>query len=186
MAAAAMPNRLLYLAPLLVFAVVAGYFVWGLNPGRDPSEIPSVLIDQPVPQFDLPPLAGVDRPGLSSTDLEDGQVTLVNVFASWCLPCRAEHKYFMALAEADQVRLAGIDYKDTPDDAARWLAELGNPYGRIGADESGRAGIKWGISGVPETFLIDREGRIRYRHVGPLYDWVLEDEILPLVESLKQ
>jgi cytochrome c biogenesis protein CcmG/thiol:disulfide interchange protein DsbE len=94
MAALAMPNRLLYLAPLLVFAVVAGYFVWGLNPSRDPSGIPSVLIDQPVPRFDLPPLAEVDRPGLSSADLEDGQVTLVNVFASWCIPCRAEHKYF--------------------------------------------------------------------------------------------
>jgi cytochrome c biogenesis protein CcmG/thiol:disulfide interchange protein DsbE len=89
MAALAMPNRLLYLAPLLVFAVVAGYFVWGLNPSRDPSGIPSVLIDQPVPRFDLPPLAEVDRPGLSSADLEDGQVTLVNVFASWCIPCRA-------------------------------------------------------------------------------------------------
>jgi cytochrome c biogenesis protein CcmG/thiol:disulfide interchange protein DsbE len=185
MAALAMPNRLLYLAPLLVFAVVAGYFVWGLNPSRDPSGIPSVLIDQPVPQFDLPSLAEVDRPGLSSADLEDGQVTLVNVFASWCIPCRAEHKYFMAMAEADAVRLAGINYKDKPADAVRWLAQLGNPYGLIGADESGRAGIEWGISGVPETFLIDREGRIRYRHVGPLYDQVLEDEILPLVESLK-
>jgi cytochrome c biogenesis protein CcmG/thiol:disulfide interchange protein DsbE len=186
MTASVMPNRLLYLAPLLVFAVVAGYFVWGLNPSRDPGEIPSVLIDQPVPQFDLPPLAGVDRPGLSSADLEDGPVTLVNVFASWCIPCRAEHKYFMALAEADKVRLAGINYKDKTADAVRWLAELGNPYARIGADDAGRAGIEWGISGVPETFVIDRKGQIRYRHVGPLYDQVLEDEILPLVESLKR
>lgn len=179
-------NRLVYLAPLLIFAVVAGYFVWGVNPGRNPSEIPSVLIDQPVPRFDLPALAGSGKPGLATADLTDGEVTLVNVFASWCLPCRAEHPIFMELAERGTVRLAGINYKDKPADAMRWLSDQGDPYGRIGADESGRAGIEWGISGVPETFLIDRDGRIRYRQVGPISQDLLEDVILPKIRKLQE
>lgn len=183
-AAGTMGGRLLYLLPIMVFAVVAGYFVWGLNPARDPSQVPSALIDKPVPRFDLPALDGVERPGLATTDLNGGQVTLVNFFASWCLPCRAEHPLLMDLAENKSLRLVAINYKDKPADAVRWLAELGNPYARIGADRPGRTAIDWGVSGVPETFVVDRDGRIRYQHIGPIHPSQLEDTILPLIESL--
>ncbi len=184
MAALTTTNRLLYLLPVALFAVVAGYFLWGLDPSRNPREIP--LIDKPVPDFALPPLEGAGKPGLSTQDLTDGEVTLGNFFASWCGPCRAEHPYFMRLAEEGTVRLAAINYKDQPADAVQWLEDLGNPYDLIGADEAGRAGIEWVLYGVPETFVVDRSGRIRYRHFGPIYQQILEEDILPLVESLKR
>ncbi len=123
-----MLKRWLYLLPVVVFAVVAGYLFWGLNPDRDPSAVPSALIDKPVPDFDLPPLDGLALPGLATADLTDGRVALVNFFASWCIPCRYEHPLFMELAAAGRVRVVGIDYRDAPKDARRWLARLGNPY----------------------------------------------------------
>jgi cytochrome c biogenesis protein CcmG/thiol:disulfide interchange protein DsbE len=170
-----------FLIPAAVFALLAAGFYVGL--GIDPNVLPSALIDQPAPRFALPPLPGGER-GLSSTDLA-GQVSLVNIFASWCTPCRAEHAVLNALAQTKRVPIYGIDYKDKVDAALAWIAELGNPYKRIGADD-GRVGIDWGVYGVPETFIVDREGRIRYKHVGPLTQEDVERTILPLVARLEQ
>jgi cytochrome c biogenesis protein CcmG/thiol:disulfide interchange protein DsbE len=180
-----MTRRALYLLPLLLFALVAGYFLWGLASDRNPNLVPSALIDKPAPAFDLPPLEGLDRPGLATSDLQNGEVALVNFFASWCLPCRAEHPLLMDLAESG-VRVLGIDFRDSPEDARRWLGQSGNPYERIGVDERGRTSIDFGVSGVPETFVIDREGRIRYQHIGPLMARDIEDKIVPLIESLSE
>jgi cytochrome c biogenesis protein CcmG/thiol:disulfide interchange protein DsbE len=174
------PWRLLYLVPLAAFIAVAGYFLVGLN--RDPHTLPSALIDRPVPRFALPALVE-GKPGLASADLT-GEVALVNVFASWCVPCKVEHPALTRLARTEKVPLYAINYKDKPDDARRWLAELGDPYGRIGADADGRASIEWGVYGVPETFIIDRQGRIRYRHVGPIMPRDLEETILPKLREL--
>jgi cytochrome c biogenesis protein CcmG/thiol:disulfide interchange protein DsbE len=182
---AAMARRLPYLLPLVFFAVIAGYFLWALDPARDPSAVPSALIDKPVPKFSLPPIEGIGSPGLATSDLKRGEVTLVNVFASWCVPCRAEHPLLMRLAEDDIATVYGINYKDKPVEAREWLEMLGNPYGRIGADRSGRAAVEWGVYGVPETFVVDAEGKIRYRHIGPIHRSELEETILPLVEGLK-
>ena len=180
-----MPRRALYLLPLLLFAVIAGYFLWGLASDRNPNLVPSALIDKPAPAFDLPPLEGLGRPGLATADLQNGEVALVNFFASWCLPCRAEHPLLMDLAESG-VRVLGIAYRDKPEDARRWLGQYGNPYERVGVDDRGRTSIDFGVSGVPETFVIDREGRIRYQHIGPLMASDIEDKIVPLIESLSQ
>ncbi|MFQ6018163.1 MAG: DsbE family thiol:disulfide interchange protein [Kiloniellaceae bacterium] len=182
----AVTTRLLFLAPALGFGVVAAYFLWGLDPMRDPSAVPSVMIEKPVPTFDLPPIAGLPGPGLSSADLESGEVTLVNFFASWCFPCRIEHPILTELAERDRVRLVGINYKNDPQEARTWLAQLGNPYARIGADRDGRVGIEWGVYGLPETFVVDGTGRIRYRHVGPIDGRALESTIRPLLEELRK
>jgi cytochrome c biogenesis protein CcmG/thiol:disulfide interchange protein DsbE len=179
-----MRGRLLYLVPAIVFGVIAGYFLWGLITDRDPRAIPSVMIDQPVPEFDLAPIEGMEGPGLKTADLTGGQVTLVNFFASWCLPCLAEHPILTELVERDGVRLVGINYKNEAEEARAWLAELGNPYARIGADTSGRVGIEWGVYGLPETFVIDKQGRIRYRHVGPIDAGTLKREIRPRLREL--
>ncbi len=179
-----MRRRLLYLAPVVIFGIIAGYLLWGLNPDRDPREIPSVMIDQPVPEFDLGPIEGMTGPGLKTADLTGGQVTLVNFFASWCVPCRIEHPYLNRLVERDGARLVGINYKNEPEEALAWLAQLGNPYALIGADTTGRAGIEWGVYGLPETFVIDRGGRIRYRHVGPIDADALNRTIRPLLREL--
>ena len=181
-----MVKRLLYLLPVAVFAVVAGYFVWGLDPNRNPRNVPSALVDKPVPQLDLPPLEGTGLPGFSTADLTSGEVGLVNIFASWCIPCRAEHAQLMKLVEDPSIRLFGINFRDKPKDALDWLAQLGNPYRAIGVDERGRAAIEWGSSGVPETFVIDRTGRVRYQHIGPILEHDLEEKILPLIEELSR
>jgi cytochrome c biogenesis protein CcmG, thiol:disulfide interchange protein DsbE len=173
-------RRFLFLLPVLIFVGVGIGLAVGLT--RDPSTLPSPLIDKPVPTFELPSLAGGAGPGFSSADLE-GRVSLVNVFASWCVPCRVEHPLLMALAE-DGVAIYGIDYKDPADKAAGWLAELGDPYRAIGADQDGRVAIDWGVYGVPETFVVDREGRIRHRHVGPLQPRDIEETIRPLLAEL--
>ncbi len=176
--------RLVYFLPVLLFATLAGYFVWGLDPDRDPSEVPSALIDEPVPEFELPPVQG-RRLGLSSSDLK-GEVSLVNVFASWCTACRYEHPIFMRLKEEDVVPIHGINYKDEPDDAAEWLDGLGDPYTRTGADLDGRVSIEWGVYGVPETFVISRQGRITYKHIGAVTQDVLDEKLLPLIERLRK
>ena len=111
---------------------------------------------------------------------------MVNVFASWCIPCRVEHPIITRLAERDDVAVFGLNYKDKPEDAKAWLAELGDPYDRIGADRDGRVGIDWGVYGVPETFVVGRDGRIRYKHVGPLTAEAVAERILPLVEELRR
>jgi cytochrome c biogenesis protein CcmG/thiol:disulfide interchange protein DsbE len=172
-------RRLLFIVPLALFAVLAGYFGIGLL--RDPSVLPSALIDHPAPDFALPGLA--DKPGLANADLT-GNVALVNFFASWCAPCRIEHPMLMRLAAEGRVALYGIDYKDKPEDAIRLLAQLGDPYRRIGVDRGGRTFIDFGAYGVPETYVIDRAGRIRYRQVGPLSQDDYDNKILPLLKQL--
>jgi cytochrome c biogenesis protein CcmG/thiol:disulfide interchange protein DsbE len=162
-------KRAFALVPLIIAIVFGGFFLWGLNPDRDPSEIPSVLISQPAPEFSLQAVDGLEAPGLARADLTSNDApVIVNVFASWCVPCRAEHGVLTQLVEREGQRLFGINYKDKPEDAKRWLAELGNPYERIGADLSGRTGIEWGVSGVPETFIIGPDGTVLYRYVGPI------------------
>jgi len=174
-----MPIR--FILPLAVFVLVAGVFAYLLLTGHDASKIPSVLIDQPAPAFDLVPLDD-SRPGFATADLA-GHVSIVNFFASWCLPCRAEHPLLMRLAE-DGVAVYGINYKNERADAIKWLAELGNPYRRIGADDDGRAGIEWGVYGLPETFIIGKGGRIRFKHVGPITPQALDEVILPILKEL--
>jgi cytochrome c biogenesis protein CcmG, thiol:disulfide interchange protein DsbE len=176
-------KRALYFLPLALFLGLAGYFAWGLT--RDPSKIPSALLDRPIPEFALPALAGADRPALSSATVK-GEVVLVNVFASWCLPCKVEHPIFMRLARDRVVPIHGISYKDKAEDSRAWLAELGNPYAAIGWDFDGRVSIDWGVYGVPETFVVDRAGTIRFKHVGPITPEILNREILPLIERLKR
>jgi cytochrome c biogenesis protein CcmG/thiol:disulfide interchange protein DsbE len=179
-----MLRRLLFLLPVIVFAVIAGYFLWGLAPERDPGAVPTAMIDKPTPDFDLAAVPGLAVPGLKTDDLAGGAVVMVNFFASWCVPCRAEHAFLSALAEETAVPLYGINHRDKPEDAAAWLAELGNPYQRIGADP-GRAAVEWGVTGVPETFIIDGAGRIRWHHRGPLVPEVIERDVKPLLEALQ-
>lgn len=173
--------RPLFFAPLLAFFSLAVIFLVGL--GRDATEIPSTLIGKEAPQFDLPPVQGRSV-GLSSRNLV-GEVSLVNVFASWCVACKAEHPVLMNLAAQHVLQIYGIDYKDEPVNAANWLDTNGDPYSRTGADRNGRAGIDWGIYGVPESFLIGPDGRVKLRHVGPLTNEDIANEILPLVRQLK-
>lgn len=167
--------------PLAVFAAVAGLLALGL--GRDPRVIPSVMIDRPLPAFDLPALDGSGAPGLASTDLGQGKPALINIFASWCVPCRAEHPYLMELAGHEDFALYGINYKDPPEDARAFLAQLGNPYARIGADANGRTAIDFGVYGVPETYVISADGRILHRHVGPLRAEDVSETILPVLRA---
>lgn len=176
-----MAKRLLLVLPVAVFAVVAVIFAIGLQ--YDPRVLPSALIDKPLPAFDLPSLRP-DQPGLATADLV-GQVTLLNVFASWCVPCRVEHPLLTRLSETGAVRVVGINYKDKPEDARAWLEQLGDPYDRIGADRDGRTGIDLGVYGVPETFVIDATGTIRFKHVGPLTPEAVTGTIMPLVADFK-
>ena len=176
-------RRLLFVLPVLIFAVIAGYFLWGLAPGRDPQSVPTAMLDKPIPGFDLPAVPGLDVPGLASADLAAGEVVMVNFFASWCVPCRAEHGYLSEFVARSGVPLYGINHRDKASAAVAWLAELGNPYQRVGAD-SGRGAVEWGVTGVPETFIIDGTGRIRYHHRGPLLPEVLEREVEPLLRAL--
>jgi cytochrome c biogenesis protein CcmG/thiol:disulfide interchange protein DsbE len=176
-------RRLLFLAPLLVFAALLVYFALGLQ--RDPQRLPSVLIDQPVPDFDLPPVPGSAKPGLSSAGLK-GQVQLVNVFASWCAPCRIEQPVLLRLARDEKLPIQGINYKDKADAALTWLTKEGDPYQAVGFDQNGRTAIDWGVYGVPETFIVDRDGRIRYRFPGPLTPDVVEREIMPRLKELSK
>ncbi len=173
-------SRLPYLVPLIIAAVVGVALAIGLT--LNPREIPSALIGSPVPEFDLPPVQGRTL-GLSSADLK-GEVTVVNVWASWCTECRKEHALLMAVEARAGVPLHGLNYKDKPADAVNWLDSLGDPYRRIGADLDGRVSIDWGVYGVPETFVVDREGRIAYKHIGALTEDEFTGNILPLIRDL--
>jgi len=173
-------RRWLFIIPVAVFGLMAAGFYVGL--GIDPNILPSALIDEEAPTFNLPPLPGRTT-GFSSADLK-GHVSLVNTFASWCGPCRIEHSVLNTLAARKQVPIYGINYKDKGDAALAWIGALGDPYTRIGAD-SGRVGIDWGVYGVPETFVVDKTGHIRYKHVGPLSEDDVKKTILPLVAKLQ-
>lgn len=175
-------RRLMVLLPLAIFLALCGVFLAQLLSGRDISEIPSALIGEPAPATRLPPLPGTNLPGLNSQEFP-GKVTLVNVFASWCVPCRDEHPMMMDLARDGRFAVTGLNYKDKPANALKFLAELGNPYTAIGADENGRAGIDWGVYGVPETFVVGKDGRIAYKHVGPLTPASVTGRLMPEIEK---
>ena len=165
------PRRWIVLLPLALFLALAALFYFRLGAG-DPSVIPSALISHPAPDTDLPPVAGLMRdgkpvPGLSAADLK-GQVTVLNVWGSWCLPCREEAPALMRMAADPRYRLVGLDYKDEPVNALKFLERFGNPFVAIGADANGRGAIEWGVYGVPETFVIDRKGMIVHKLVGPI------------------
>lgn len=174
--------RLSFLLPIVLFLGLAAALGWGLT--RDPKILPSTLINKPVPEFELPPVKGRTL-GLANENLK-GEVSLVNVFASWCIPCRAEHPMLLRLSDQRIVTIHGLNYKDQPADASAWLDELGDPYTRTGADIDGRVGIEWGVYGVPETFIINRDGKIAYKHIGAITPEILQEIILPLVERLKK
>lgn len=164
-------RRLVVLVPLLAFLALAALFLFRLSAG-DPSVIPSALIGHPVPQTNLPPLAGLERngtpvPGLDPASFK-GAVTIVNVWASWCIPCHDEAPLLLQLAQDARVRVVGINYKDDPDNARRFLGRYGDPFAAAGADRNGRAVIEWGVYGVPETFVVGRDARIAYKLVGPI------------------
>jgi cytochrome c biogenesis protein CcmG, thiol:disulfide interchange protein DsbE len=164
-------RRIAVLAPLAVFLALAVLFLVGLRSG-DPSILPSALIGHRAPDTVLPPIAGLDRDGLIVPGLDPasfkGAVTIVNVWASWCVPCHDEAPLLMQLAQDKRVRLVGINYKDDPDNARRFLGRYGDPFAAAGADQSGRAAIEWGVYGVPETFVVGRDARIAYKLVGPI------------------
>ena len=174
-------RRFIFLAPVLVFVGLVVYFATPLLRGTDPSIIPSPLIDKPVPAFDLPPLPGYQK-GLSSADLK-GRVQIVNIFASWCVPCRAEAPALMALKQMN-IPIRGINQKDRPADALEYLKELGDPYVSIGMDIDRKVSIDWGAYGAPETFIVDAEGRIRYKQAAPITQEDIDGTILPLLKKL--
>lgn len=170
-----------YLLPVIVFIAIGIAFGVGLT--LRPDIIPSALIGKQVPEFSLPPVKG-RAVGFSSADLK-GRVSVVNVFASWCVECRAEHPILMKFAESGLAPLYGLNYKDRPDDAANWLDRMGDPYTGTGADVEGRVAIAWGVYGVPETFVVDRDGRIAYKRIGALTPEILREKIVPLIERLQ-
>ena len=174
-------RKAIYLLPLLAFFALVGWFALALRPSYDPQTLPSAMIDKPAPAFDLAP---AERRGDCRCAALKGQVVLVNFFASWCVPCRMEHPLLMRLAEQEHVPLYGIDYKDQPEAARQLLAQFGDPYRAIGLDPDGRTGSDFGVYGVPETYVIDKNGDIRKRFVGPLTAEVLDQELLPLLKEL--
>jgi cytochrome c biogenesis protein CcmG/thiol:disulfide interchange protein DsbE len=173
-------KKLLFAVPLLLLVGLVAVFALTIN--RDPSLVRSVLIDKPAPSFALPPVEGMDVPGFDTAALS-GAPTVVNVFASWCIPCRAEHPLLEALKAETGVRLFGINHSDAPENARAFLAELGNPYDAIGADRDRRVSIDWGVYGVPETFVVDGKGTITFKHVGPLTAEAVEAELIPALKK---
>ena len=170
-------KRGVFLLPLVIFGALALLFLFRLFAG-DASRVPSVLVGKPAPVLVLLPLEGLTKdgrpmPAFTAADLGAGRASIVNVFASWCAPCRVEHPFLVAMAnsapvKAGKVAILGLNYKDEPENARRFLGQLGNPYSAVGSDRAGRAAIDWGVYGVPETFLIGPDGRILKKHIGPL------------------
>ncbi|MEM6464474.1 MAG: DsbE family thiol:disulfide interchange protein [Pseudomonadota bacterium] len=174
---------MLAFAPLVVFAVLAAVFLGQLLSGRDISEVPSVLIGTKFPALDLPPLEGLQHDGVQVPALTnaavEGKVTLVNIWASWCVPCRQEHPFLMQLAADKRIEVVGINYKDDTANAVRFLGELGNPYSAVGVDPRGLAAIDWGVYGIPETFLVDRYGTITFKQIGPFTPESIAQDLVP-------
>ncbi|NQV48479.1 MAG: DsbE family thiol:disulfide interchange protein [Rhodospirillaceae bacterium] len=176
-------KRLMYLAPLAVFLVIAGYFAVGLK--LNPRDLPSVLIDQKVESFALKPIKGYDR-GFSSEDLK-GQVSLVNFWGSWCVACLAEHPMLMKIAEQKLVPLYGIDWREKdPDAGPQWLKRRGDPYTLIGDDPESKAAIAFGVYGAPESFIVDQRGTIRYKHTGVIDEGNWASTLWPLIQELRK
>jgi len=180
------PRRFIVLAPLILFAGLTVLFLVRLNAG-DPSLIPSALIGHPVPQTALPPIAGLKRDGAAVPGVDPasfkGAVTVVNVWASWCVPCHDEAPLLMQLAQDQRLRVIGINYKDDADNARRFLGRYGNPFAAAGADQNGRAAIEWGVYGVPETFVIGRNARIAYKLVGPITPENFQSILVPQIDK---
>jgi len=173
-------KRLLFLAPVTLFLLLVLAFAYGLT--RDPSRLPSTLIDKPLPPFQLAGLNDGDA-GLSNAQIR-GEPALLNIFASWCMPCRIEHPLLLQLAR-DGVAIYGIDWKEPAADGAAYIARHGNPFQAIGSDPAGRTGIDLGTTGVPETYIVDGNGRVRYKHIGPIseHDW--RDTLKPMMDRLR-
>ncbi len=175
--------RPVMLVPLVLFIGLAAIFMMRLESHTGPDIVPSVLIGKPAPDFSLPALAGAGVPGLSRSDL-NGQLTLVNIFASWCVPCREEHPVLERVAKDSRIRLVGIDYKDKPANALALLSDQGNPYAAIGVDEKGRTFIDWGAYGVPETYLVGADGIIIKKYIGPLTDKSVAQDLMPEIAKV--
>ncbi len=173
-------KRLVFFAPLALFVLVAVYFAFGL--GRDPSYVPSMLIDRPVPALDLP---GIDERGGLTSDRFKGQVSMLNVFGSWCVACKIEHPFLMELAAREATPIYGLNWKDPPDAGAAWLRRFGDPYAAVGVDLDGRAAIDLGVTGAPETFVIDKAGRVRHKHVGPITPEIWRTVLAPMIAELE-
>jgi cytochrome c biogenesis protein CcmG/thiol:disulfide interchange protein DsbE len=177
--------RLRFVLPLLLFLGLGGALLWamvGAEGGkRNPATVASAMVGKAAPDFALPAPGGV-VPGLSAADLK-GRVSVVNVFASWCPPCLAEHPFIVALAKDKRLQVVGLNYKDREDKAVAWLAEHGNPYARIGADRDGRVALDWGLVAVPETYVVDRQGRIVWHYRGPLTEALVRDELTPALDA---
>ena len=175
-------NRTVLLVPLAVFLIVGAFFGYGLT--RDPSRIPSQLIDRPLPAFDMQAIEGFSE-GLTASDLK-GEVALLNVFASWCISCHIEHPTLMRLAAENAVPIYGLNWKEKPGEGKAWLDRFGNPYKAIGDDQSGRVAIDLGVTGAPETFVIDADGRVRFKVVGPITEQYWTETLEPLIEKLRR
>ena len=183
-------SRALLFLPALVFAAMAGMFAFALKTG-DPSKLPSALIGKPAPEMALPALDGLREndttvPGISTADLKRGEVTIVNFFASWCVPCVQEHPVLMELKQRAGLRIVGVNYKDPVPGGRRFLGRHGNPYAAVGVDDSGRSAIDWGVYGMPETFVVSGDGRILAKHVGPLTQDALTQRIIPAIAAGKR
>ena len=177
-----MQRRLLFLLPLLTLVLMAGFFAWSLMAGRDPASIGSVMVGRPAPRLDLPALAE-GAPPLGEALLKSGKPVLVNFFASWCAPCLAEAPLLMRLKEREGVAIVGIAWKNKPDEARAWLARLGDPFKAVGYDLDGKFALDWGLSGVPETFLVDAQGIVRLHFRAPLTERDFRQRILPLLKA---
>ncbi len=173
----------LVLMPVVVFAGLALLFWKGLS--GTPNQIPSALINKPVPDFVLNPVDGMNLPGFADTDLKKGKVTVINVWASWCAPCRIEHPLLSELAKRPDITLYGMNYKDEPQNAVEFLNTLGQPFAAVGMDRDGRTAIDFGVYGVPETFIVDGQGMIRYKHIGPLTEESIAGEMAREIEKAK-
>ncbi|HLX78961.1 MAG TPA: DsbE family thiol:disulfide interchange protein [Burkholderiales bacterium] len=171
-----------FLLPIAVFILLIGFLAAGLK--LDPREVPSPLVGKPAPAFDLPVLLQPDK-RFAPRDMR-GKVWLLNVWASWCVSCREEHPVLVELSKKGVLPILGLNYKDKGDDARRWLAQFGNPYQLSAVDADGRIGIDYGVYGVPETYVIDGNGVIRYKQIGPITPAMLEEKILPLAMALKK
>jgi cytochrome c biogenesis protein CcmG/thiol:disulfide interchange protein DsbE len=179
-----MSRRLLFLLPLATLALMAGFFAWSLMAGRDPASIGSVMVGRPAPRLDLRALRDGDKP-LTDAMLRTGKPTIVNFFASWCTPCLAEHPLFTRLSEREGATIVGIAWKNKRDDALPWLKRLGDPYRLAGLDLDGKTGLDWGLSGVPETYLIDGNGIVRFHFRGPITEKDVTGVIIPFLKGTK-